>query len=261
MVIHLVTYAHKEPFINTQKTLNATINSKTEYNVCKHRYSINTLKNKSYYPIIKNIKKARDEVWDSNMQSQRDEHWHSWKPHIVQEVYELMKPTDILYYVDSSRWVPSGFDAKIDKCIEWCNSNKKSIYGSVGLDYKNATIDYMGRTSQAEKISTLKNVILDENKNNKMFLNQMHVLNAWFILVKNNQTTNVIKDWCKAISKPMNNIPAILHSLTADQLIWSIVLSKYKSTVFFDKNIKHIQNKNYNNIHHAKELNKNLICM
>lgn len=261
MDIHLVTYAHKEPFKSTQKTLNTTIDSKTQYNVCKHKYSINTLKNKPYYSILKNIKKAKNEVWDSNTRSLRDEHWYSWKPYIVQEVYNLMKPTDILYYVDSSRWFHTGFDTKIDKCIEWCNYNKKSIYGSVGSDYKNVTIDYMAQAPEAEKISALKNVILDENKNNKIFLNQMHILNAWFILVKNNQTTNVIKDWCNAIVKPMNNTPAILHSISADQLIWNIVLSKYKPTVFFDRNIDHIGNKNYNHIHHAKELNKNLICM
>ena len=66
----------------------------------------------------------------------RNGYYNCWKPFIVNEVYENMNVSDILYYVDSSRYFRYGFTENVDKL---CDIVLKEgiIAGSVGCDVKN----------------------------------------------------------------------------------------------------------------------------
>ena len=60
------------------------------------------------------------------------------------------------------------------------------IAGSVGKDIKNNSINC------CDNINIWNKIIPDSNSD---YLNNMHVLNSWFILTKNNINTNFLNDW------------------------------------------------------------------
>ena len=82
--INLVLYSHGEPFNSTKIKLIETINKFTNRNVIIHDYDLDRI----------------------------------MKSFIVNEVYENMNDSDILYYVDSSRYFKYGFTENVDKLCD-----------------------------------------------------------------------------------------------------------------------------------------------
>ena len=95
--INLVLYSQGEPFNSTKKKLIETINNFTNRNVIIHDYDLNRIMNSPWYNKIKELPKVTGE----EIRGRRDGYYNCWKSFIVNEVYENMNDSDILYYVDS----------------------------------------------------------------------------------------------------------------------------------------------------------------
>ena len=231
--INLVLYSHGEPFNSTKIKLIETINKFTNRNVIIHDYNLDRIKKSSWYDKIKELPEINDG------HGRRDGYYNCWKSFIVNEVYEIMNDSDILYYVDSSRYFKYGFTENIDKL---CDIVLKEgiIAGSVGYDIKNNTFQC------CDNIKIWNEII--PNNDNSDYLNKMHVLNSWFILVKNNINTNFLNDWNYWSIYKDNKLtrPLLTYHHTADQSIFNILVYKYNFKVFFHQNIRHDLNKDRN---------------
>ena len=62
----------------------------------------------------------------------------------------------------------------------------------------------------------------------------MHVLNSWFILIKNNINTNFLNEWNYwSVYKDNEFIyPLVTYHHTVDQYIFNILVYKYNFKVF-----------------------------
>ena len=110
--INLVLYSQGEPYYSTKKKLIETINNFTNRNVIIHDYNLDRIKKSSWYNKIKELPEVKGGV------GRRDGYYNCWKSFIVNEVYENMNDSDILYYVDSSKWFRSGFTENVDKLCD-----------------------------------------------------------------------------------------------------------------------------------------------
>lgn len=179
-VINLVLYSNGEPFNSTKKLLIETIHRFTKRNVIIHDYDLNTIMKSSWYSKIKNLPEVKDG------RGRRDGYYNCWKSFIVHEVYSNMNDGDILYYVDSSRYFLTGFTESVDKLCDIV-LEYGIIAGSVGKDIRN---DSFGCCNNVH----IWNKIIPGNDNSE-YLKKMHVLNSWFILVKNSTNTGFLNDW------------------------------------------------------------------
>ena len=136
-----------------------------------------------------------------------------------------MNDGDILYYVDSSKWFRSGFTENVDKLCDIV-LKEGMIAGSVGKDFRNNTCKCCHNLD-------IWNKILHMNDNSD-YLNKMHVLNSWFILVKNNINTNFLNDWNYwSVYKDNEFInPLVTYHHTVDQSIFNILVYKYNFKVY-----------------------------
>lgn len=118
--------------------------------------------------------------------------------------------------------------------------NEGIIAGSVGYDIKNNSFGCCDNLD-------VWNKILQNNDNTKL-LNNMHVLNSWFILVKNNINSKFIDDWeyWSVYQDGKFERPLVTYHHTADQSIFNILVYKYNFKVFYNKNIGHNTNKDRN---------------
>jgi len=229
--INLVLYSNGEPFNSTKIKLIQTISNYTNRNVIIHNYDLNRIKQLSWYDKIKNLP-------DIISEGRRDGYYNCWKPFIVNEVYKNMNEGDILYYVDSSQYFINGFTENVDKL---CGIAIKEgiIAGSVSDDITNITINCCDNLD-------IWNKILQNNDNSKL-LNNMHILNSWFILIKNNINTKFLDDWeYWCIYQDKFKRPLVTYHHTADQSIFNILVYKYNFKVFYNKKIKHAENKDRN---------------
>lgn len=231
--INLVVYSNGEPYNSTKKKLIETIKLFTNRNVIIHDYDLNKIKQSSWYNKIKRLPNVIDGF------GRRDGYYNCWKSFIVNEVYLKMKDNDILYYVDSSRHYKYGFTENIDKLCDIVLKNR-IIAGSVGYDIKNNTLKYCDNLDIWNKINP--------NNNNNNNLNKMHVLNSWFILVKNNINTNFLNEWNYWSVYTDNTFtnPLVTYHHTVDQSIFNILVYKYNLKVFYNKNTQHNENKDRN---------------
>ena len=196
-----------------------------------------------WYNKIKELPKIK------NGKGQRDGYYNCWKSFIVNEVYSNMNDGDILYYVDSSRHYRNGFTESVDKLCDIVLKNG-IIAGSVGKDLNNNNYECCNNIDIWNKIIP--------NNDNRDYLNKMHILNSWFILVKNNINTKFLNDWNYwSIYKDNELInPLVTYHHTADQSIFNILVYKYKFKVFYDETICHNLNKNRNIV--LKIINNNI---
>jgi len=234
--INLVLYSHNEPFNSTKKKLIETINKFTNRKVIIHDYNLDRIKKISWYDKIKELPEVN---CISGRNGRRDGYYNCWKSFIVNEVYENMNDRDILYYVDSSQYFRNGFTENVDKL---CDIVLKEgiIAGSVGKYLKNNSDECCNNINIWNKIIP--------NNNNSDYLNNMHVLNSWFILVKNNINTIFLNDWNYWSVYKNNEFinPLVTYHHTADQSIFNILVYKYKFKVFYHETISHCENKDHN---------------
>tara|TARA_B100000427_G_scaffold277514_1_gene246889 strand:- start:686 stop:1444 length:759 start_codon:yes stop_codon:yes gene_type:complete len=231
-MINLVLYANGKPFNSTKKKLIETINKFTNRNVIIHKYNLKKIRESSWYNKIKELPKIKK-------RGRRDGYYNCWKSFIVNEVYSNMNDGDILYYVDSSRFFKTGFTESVDKLCDIVLKNG-IIAGSVGKNRKNNT------NGQCDNIDIWNKII--PNNDNTAYLSNMHVLNSWFILVKNNINTNFLNDWSYWSVYKDNKFtyPLVTYHHTADQSIFNILVYKYKFKVFYNETILHSENKDRN---------------
>lgn len=239
MKVHLVNYSRGEPYSTTQKLINETIKKFTSYEVVIHDYNFEKIQKCEWFKYIEDFPKTtRHGGWDGY----RDGYYNAWKSFITLDVYNIIDKDDILYYVDSSRYFINGFEHNIDKL---CNSAKKYgiIAGSVGNDVKNSTYNACDNLYVWDKIIP--------NSDNYVFLEKMHVLNSWYILVKNEINTSFLEDWVKFSKEDK----LITYHHPADQSIFNILVIKYNLEVFYDPLTTHDMNKDRNKV--LKILNEN----
>tara|TARA_Y100000389_G_C17446368_1_gene511868 strand:- start:705 stop:1469 length:765 start_codon:yes stop_codon:yes gene_type:complete len=231
--VHLVLYSNGAVFDSTKHELIQTIKRYSSKNVIVHSYNLNRIKQSTWFNNIESLPELK------YGDGRRDGYYNCWKVFIVDEVYKKIGKNDILYYVDCSQYFKNGFTENIDKL---CNIVIKEgiIAGSVGIDIRNNSFKCCDNINLWNKIIN--------NNNNILFLNKPHVLNSWFILIKNSINSKFIdewKYWCIYKDDEFKN-PLITYHHTADQSIFNILVYKYKFKVFFCNNIGHNKNKDRN---------------
>ena len=231
--INLVLYSNGEPYNSSKKKLIETINNFTNRKVIIHNYDLDRMKQSSWYNKVKELPNVKDGY------GRRDGYYNCWKSFITDDVYQNMNEGDILYYVDSSRYYINGFTQNVDKLCDIA-IKEGIIAGSAGKDIKNSDFNCCNNLNIWDKI-------LPDNDNSKL-LNNMHVLNSWFILVKNDINSKFIDDW-KYWSVYQDNIfknPLVTYHHTVDQSIFNILVYKYNFKVFYHNRIGHNTNKDRN---------------
>lgn len=174
MNVHLVLYSNNEPYNTSKENIIRTVYNYTNLNVIIHNYNLEKIMKCDWFSQIKDLPSI-----DRN--GRREGYYNSWKSFIIRDVYEQMNTTDILYYVDSSRFFTDGFTENIDKLCEIAYK-KGMIAGSVGDNCRNNTYGVCDNLSVWNKI--IPNV--DSN-----ILNKRHVLNSWFLLKKIHKMKNL----------------------------------------------------------------------
>lgn len=223
--IHLVLYANGQPYEKVKKLTINSVNNFTKRNLIIHDYDLKKIKKLNWFKCIEKLPAIK-------RPGMRDGYYNAWKAFIVKDVYDQMNESDILYYVDSSKYFINGFTENIDKICDIA-SKKKQIAGSVGNDIKN---------KDHKCCDNLKvwNCIIPQN-DNRMHLNKMHVLNSWFLFKKCEKNNAFINEWAHFSS---NDLVTLHH--TGDQSIFNILVNKYNLIVFYHKKIYHNENKNKN---------------
>jgi hypothetical protein len=233
--VNIVLYSHREPYTSTKNKLIETISKFTSENVIIHDYDLRRIMKSSWWDKIKELPNIKDTAPGGR----RDGYYNCWKPFIVNEVYENMNDGDVLYYVDSSRYYRYGFTENIDNL---CNLvlKKGIVAGSVGKNVKNNSYNCCNNIN-------VWNKILPKN-DNSVYLDKSHVLNSWFILVKNDMNTDFINEWCywSIYIDDEFEKPLVTYHHTADQSIFNILVYKYNFNVFYNKQILHDRNKDRN---------------
>jgi len=232
--IHLVLYSQGEPFDTTKRKTIETVNKYTNKRVIIHDYNLDKIKERDWFKYIKDLPSI-DKL------GKRDGYYNSWKGFITKDVYDEMNDNDILYYVDSSQHYRVGFNENIDKLCDIVNK-KGFIAGSVGDNVRNNTLGLCDNIKVWDKIIP--------NNDNKKYLDDRHVLNAWYILKKMENNRPFIEEWVKwSVYKDDEfTDPLITYHSTVDQSIFNILVRKYNLPVFYSKNIKHDENKNKNTV-------------
>ena len=238
--INIIVYSNREPFNSTKKLLIETITNFTDKNVIIHDYDENRIKNSEWYDEIKNLPNVTGVTGGKNGWSgRRDGYYNCWKPFIVNEVYKNINKGDILYYVDSSQYYKTGFTENINKL---CDIVLKYgiIAGSVGKDITN------NKYGCCDNLNVWNKILY--NRNNSKILNNMHILNSWFILVKNNINTYFLRDWTywSVYKDDELKNPLVTYHHTADQSIFNILVYRYNFRVFYHPKIGHNENKDRN---------------
>ena len=232
--IHLVTYADKPPFTETQKLLNDTISNFTKYNVIKHSYNLEKLKDHELYTKMDMLQYIYKE-------GRRDGYYCAYKILASYDVYQKMGDNDILYYTDSSQWFKNGFNQNIDKVMEYCYNKLHFIAGSFAKDGLNNNIGYDKYIYD----------MIDPNIDYYAIHNQPHICASWFVIKKTKQNDFFFKDWIKYsfYINPYDDKPLITYMHVGDQYIFNILCYKYNLKSFYNPNISHNANKDRNLIH------------
>jgi hypothetical protein len=114
------------------------------------------------------------------------------------------------------------------------------IAGSVGDDIQNNSYECCNNIM-------IWNIIIPDKDNNEN-ISKRHVLNSWFLFKKCDSNNAFINDWVYFSCYTDENAiyPLVTYHHTADQSIFNILVIKHNMHVFYDKSIKHDNNKNKN---------------
>jgi len=234
--IHLVTYADKPPFTETQQLLNDTISSFTKYNVIKHSYNLEKLKDHELYTKMDILQYIYKE-------GRRDGYYCAYKILVSHDVYQKMGENDILYYIDSSQWFKNGFNQNIDKVMEYCYNKLHFIAGSFGKNILND--DWLNCCNKKYVWD-----IISPNTNYYSINKKPHICATWYMMRKTKENDLFFKEWIKYsfYPDPYDNTPLVTSHHPGDQVIFNILCYKYNLKSFYHPDIEHDQNKERNHI-------------
>jgi hypothetical protein len=201
--IHLITFANKKPFTDSQIILN------------------NTFKNAGIYSHT---------MWDQNKINITDFYANNkyiferyktigyglfiWKPYIILEKLKEIDENDFIYYQDSSRYDFSGFENNIQPICDYMDKNNIDLLPGFLINKFNKSLI---------KKECLKYMNVD---NNDEFLNKFHYHTSPLIFKKNEKTFKFIEEWlqyCQIHECIIKNVA--YHQ--CDQAIFNILLYKY----------------------------------
>lgn len=234
--VHLILYANGEPFTSTkQKTIESLRGGIIEnrHKIVIHDYDLDRIQRCAWFKKIEHFPQY-------NKPGRRDGYFNSWKAFIVQEVYDRMAETDILYYVDSSQYFCEGFTESIEKLCEIA-TQLGHVAGSVGDEVCNNSFEC------CDKLSVWDGIFRN-GTDCAPFLPMMHVLNSWFLFTKNDTNKHFIDEWAYYTTYSDDSYPepfATSHH-TGDQCVFNILVYKYGMRVFYEPCILHNANKNKN---------------
>jgi hypothetical protein len=227
-------YANNQPFTITQRMTIESIKNFTNKNIIIHEHNSETIKKFEWYDLIK-------DYWsiEPHRPGRRDGSYNAWKPLLCRDIYFQMNEGDILYYIDSSAYFIEGFTENIDKLCDIANK-KEMIAGSIGDDVMNNSYKC------CDNILVWNKVIPCEN--NEKNLCKRHILSCWFLVKKCESNNLFMKEWgyYSLYKDDELPLPLVLYHHTVEQSIFNILVLKYKKLIFYDKNIRHDDNKNKN---------------
>ena len=231
-MINLVLYSNGEIFDKTKELLIKTIKNNSKNRIKIHEYNLEKISNLDWFNKIKllpNVFIDENESDGWRKHGKRDGYFNSWKAFITLDVYNKMDKDEILYYVDCSQWVRTGFTENIDKLCEIIKKYK-FIDGSVGDDIKN---DDIHPPHCCNNLKVWNKII--PNNNNKLLLKKNTVLNSWYILTKNDTNEMFLKDWVYWSTYSDNYLkdPLVTYHHTGDQtLLYGILFHRLPVLVF-----------------------------
>jgi hypothetical protein len=208
--------------------ITSSIHDFTTKNVIIHDYNLDIIKTRDWFKKIESLP-------DIHKPGRRDGYYCAYKAFITHEVYQLMNDDDILYYVDSSQYFKEGFTQSIDRLCDIA-VQKGCIAGSIGLDLLNNTRNCCDNTEVWDLILS------------KRYLDEPHVLSAWYIFTKNETNTMFMNDWVKWVVYKGTEGPLVTYHHTGDQALFNILVIKYNLPVFVHPDIKHDANKDKNRV-------------
>lgn len=201
--IHLITFANKEPFIESQKILDSTykkggITTHTIWNQEKIYLTDFYEKNQSLFNKYKTIGFGL----------------FIWKPYIIYQKIISIENNEFIYYQDSSQYDFSGLENNINPICEFMDKNKIELLPGFKIDKINRDLI---------KHECLKYLNYHTNEE---FLNKNHYQTSPMLLKKTPKTINFIKEWLELCQIPQCIIKnTSFHQ--CDQAILNILLDKY----------------------------------
>jgi hypothetical protein len=200
--IHLITFANKEPFIQSQKILDKTY---SKCGISTHTmWNRDQISNTDFYKKNQIIfEKYRTIGFGLYM----------WKPYIIYEKIKTIEEGEFIYYQDSSRYDFTGLEKDIMPVCEYMDKNNIELIPGAKLNKQNRylikgeCLNYMGCN--------------DEN-----FLNCNHYQTSPMLFKKTANTINFIKEWLDYCQIPQC-IVKNTETHQCDQAILNILLYKY----------------------------------
>jgi hypothetical protein len=232
MIVNLVLYSGGEPFNTTKQLIIQSISKFTTKQIIIHNYTLETIKKFDWFEQIKDLPSVYKE-------GRRDGYYCAYKAFCCREACKNMNEGDILYYVDCSQHFRTGFTQSIDKLCDIAYE-KEFIAGSVGDDVTN------GSWTCCHNLDVWNKII--PNRDNSKYLNYRHILASWFIMKKNNTTTDFLNEFANMCAYKDDKLihPLVTYHHTGDQSIFNILVSKYNFFVFYKKGVGHSDNKDRN---------------
>lgn len=232
--VHVVNLANNEPFMSSQQAIMNTIRSHTSWDVVFHDLNIDKIRDRPWFALLEKI--SRLPVYAGR----RDGYYCAWKPFIIRDVYQTMGDNDILYYVDASRYLRTGFRANLDAFFAEVEK-RGMIAGSVGDDVLNSSYDCLTNRNVWDTMGMGR--MFEEGQSKR------HVLSAWMAFTKTPNTTQLLAEWTHwTATDDINGLPLVVQHHTAEQAILNILLLKYPhmSKLFYHPKLRHDSNKDYN---------------
>lgn len=201
--IHLITFANKQPFINSQKILDS---SHKNSNIMTHTmWNKHDIYKTNFYEKNKNIFERYRSIGFGLF---------IWKPFIIYEKLNEIEDGEFIYYQDSSQYDYSGLNKDFNIICDFMNNNNIELLPGFQINTINKLLI---------KEECLKYLNYDKNEE---FLNKNHYHTSPLLFKKTSNTVNFIKEWLEYCQVPECIIKNTkFHQ--CDQAIFNILLDKY----------------------------------
>jgi hypothetical protein len=224
MRIHLVTYAKGQPYEMTQRFVNETIDARTSYEVVKHMYNEDRIKDCEWFSHISDFP-------NRTIFRKHDDYFCAWKQFCVLDAMKKADEGDLIYYVDSSRYAITGFNENLDKFFEFASE--------IGGIFASCTDDVLNRSDNCADSEEFWN-IMGLGHLFPSVLDKRHPLTAWYILVKNEFNTKIVEEMCDWIKFRFTDGRSLVEfHHTQEQTIHCAIMSKYGLKAFYCPGIDH----------------------
>lgn len=235
--------ANGEPFETVKDLMLRSLPAHTQRELIIHNYNLEKMKSQPWFEKIKDLPNIPDIYW------RRDGYYNAYKMFCVMDAYESMnEETDVLVYMDSSKYYSDGFTESVDKLCDVA-FERGIVAGSTGDDVKNGGPTNCGKLRYilCDNLSVWRKVWPDCNES---VVTGRHILNAWFAMRKSEVNTQFMKDWIywSLYTDSEFKIPLITQHISVDQSIFNILVRKYGFSVFYHKDRYHCLNKDKNGV-------------